>query len=126
MARARFALAFAAVAFALTPVAAQAQAAKKPAPAARQPTKAELERAAANLRVYVSALQSDKIPEAMKTVLFVCIYSNSFKEISEGTDKALASKKASNTDPNMVVSAMAAVCGFRPGQIPAPTTPPKK
>jgi len=120
---ARLALALAIGALALAPVAAQAQTAKKPAaPAA--PSKAQLERAAANLRVYVSALQSDKIPEAVKTVLFLCVYSNPFKEISEGTDKALAAKKASNTDPNMVVGAMAAVCGFKPGQMPAPA--PKK
>jgi hypothetical protein len=121
---ARFALALAIGALALAPATAQAQAAKKPAAPVATPNKAQLERAAANLRVYVSALQSDKIPEAVKTVLFLCVYSNPFKEISEGTDKALAAKKASNTDPNMVVGAMAAVCGFKPGQIPAPA--PKK
>ncbi len=119
---ARLQLAFAA-ALLLAPVATLAQPPKNAAPA---PTRAQLERAAANLRIYVSALQSDKIPEAVKTALFACVYSNPFSKISEGTDKALAARKVSNTDPNMVVAAMAAVCGFKPGQALAPAPAPKK
>jgi hypothetical protein len=115
------ALGVAGLVLAPAPVLAQA---KKPAPA--MPTKAQLERAAANLRVYVGALQSDKVPEVVKTVLFTCVYSNAFSKISEGTDKALAAKKVSNTDPNMVLAAMAAVCGYRPGQMGKPATAPKK
>ena len=122
MARVRSVLAIGALL--LTPVAGQAQTKS----ATTQPTRAQLERAAANLRIYVSALQSDKIPEAVKTALFACVYSNPFSKISEGTDKALAARKVSNTDPNMVVAAMAAVCGFKPGQMaaPSPTPAPKK
>ncbi|OJY67078.1 MAG: hypothetical protein BGP16_17915 [Sphingobium sp. 66-54] len=98
----------------LAPAAANAQAGKAPAP-----TKAEVERAASNLRVFMAALQSDKVPEVAKSALFACIYSNSFSKISAGTDKLLTEKKADRTDPNQVVAAMAAVCGVRPGEAPA-------
>lgn len=98
----------------LAPTVANAQAGKAPAS-----TKAEIERAASNLRVFMAALQSDKVPEVVKSALFACIYSNSFGQISVGTDKALAEKKADRNDPNQVVTAMAAVCGVRPGESPA-------
>jgi len=99
---------------ALAPAAANAQAGKAPAP-----TRAEIDRAASNLRIFMAALQSDKVPEVVKSALFACIYSNNFSQISVGTDKAIAEKKADRNDPNQVVAAMAAVCGVRPGEAPA-------
>ena len=116
MARPSILLAFALAGLALAPASALAQAKKAPTPA---PSKAEVDRAASNLRVFVSALQSDKIPEVVKSALFACIYSNSFAQISEGTDKLLAEKKMDKADPNNAIGAMAAVCGYRPGQTPA-------
>lgn len=101
----------------VAPVAALAQA-KSPPPAA-VPTKAEIERAASNFRVFMAALQSDKIPEVVKSALFACAYSNSFSKISASTDKLLADRKLDKTDHNQVISAMAAVCGVQPGQAPA-------
>jgi len=107
-------LALAGMALALAPGQASAQAAKAPTA-----TKAEIDRAASNLRIFMAALQSDKIPEVVKSALFSCIYSNSFNKISSGTDKALTERKADKSDPNQVVAAMAAVCGVRPGDAPA-------
>lgn len=99
------------------PASALAQA-KSPAPAAA-PDKADIERAASNFRVFLSALQSDQIPQVVKSALFACVYSNSFSQISTSTDKLLAERKLNKTDHNQVISAMAAVCGVRPGQAPA-------
>lgn len=98
------------------PAAALAQA-KSPPPAAAA-TKAEIERGASNFRVFLAALQSDKIPEVVKSALFVCAYSNSFSKISASTDKLLADRKLDKTHHNQVISAMAAVCGVQPGQAP--------
>lgn len=108
-------LACALAGLALAPASALAQA--QAAPAA--PSKAEIDRAANNLRVFVSALQSEQIPEVVKSALFACIYTNPFSRISEGTDKALAEQKVDKADPNNIVGAMAAVCGYRPSQAPA-------
>jgi hypothetical protein len=119
MSRSRLALALFGGLLALQPVAVHAQV---KAPAVRQPTQAEMQRAADNFRVMVAAFQSDKVPQPVKNVLFVCAYSNSFAKISEGVDKAIAAKKADRTKPEIVLGAMAAVCGFRP---PA-AVPPKK
>ncbi len=94
------------------------EAAKAPA-AAPVPTKPQLDRAAENFRIMISALQSDKVPQPVKSVLFVCAYSNSFSKISEGTDKVIDQKKLDRNNPSMVVGAMAAVCGYRPGEMGA-------
>ncbi|MBU0554529.1 MAG: hypothetical protein KKD64_05775 [Alphaproteobacteria bacterium] len=86
------------------------------------PTQAQLQHAAENFRIMVSALQSDKVPQAVKSILFTCSYSNPFSKISEGTDKLIADKKLDRKNPTQVLSAMAAVCGFRPEM----ANPPKK
>jgi len=92
--------------------------AKSPPPAAA-PSKAQVERAASNFRVFISALQSDKIPAVVKSALFACIYSNTFNQISTNTDKLLTERKLDKADHNQVISAMAAICGVRPEQAPA-------
>ncbi|HWJ68846.1 MAG TPA: hypothetical protein VNS79_02185 [Sphingobium sp.] len=99
------------------PASALAQA--KSTPPAAVPSKAEIDRAASNFRVFLSALQSDKIPEVVKSALFACIYANTFSQISTNTDKLLTDRKLDKADHNHVISAMAAVCGVRPGQAPA-------
>ena len=86
------------------------------------PSQAQLQRAAENFRIMVGALQSDKVPQAVKSILFTCSYGNPFSKISEGTDKLIADKKLDRKNPTQVLSAMAAVCGFRPEM----ANPPKK
>jgi len=78
------------------------------------PTQAQMQHAAENFRVLVSALQSDKVPQAVKGILFTCMYANPFSKVSESTDKVVAEKKLDKKNPSQVLSAMAAVCGFRP------------
>jgi len=115
--RFRLALPLALASAALMPGVLHAQA--KPA-APKPPSQAEMQRAADNFRVLMSAMQSDKVPQPVKNVLFVCLYSNPFSKITDGTDKALAAKKADKNNPTMVLGAMAAVCGFKPEMLPKP------
>lgn len=77
-------------------------------------SQAQVQRAAENFQVLMSGLQSDQIPQSIKGVLFGCIYGNSFGQISEGTDKVISERKLDRKNPTQVLSAMAAVCGFRP------------
>jgi len=105
----RLALASASAACLALPAPLLAQARTQPAP-----SQAQMERAAENFRVMISALQSDKVPQAVKGILFTCAYGNSFSQISEGTDKLITEKKLDRKNPSQVLSAMAAVCGFRP------------
>ena len=90
------------------------------------PSQAQVQAAANNFRIMMSALQSDKVPQPVKNVLFVCIYSNPFAKISEGTDKAIAAKKADKNNPTIVLGAMAGVCGLKPEMLAKPATPPAK
>ncbi len=112
----------------LAPVVAPMLALCLPAPVLAQarpataPSQAQLTRAAENFRIMMSALHSDKIPQAVKSILFTCTYGNPFSKISEGTDKVVAEKKLDRKNPTQVLSAMAAVCGYRPDM----ATPPKK
>jgi hypothetical protein len=90
--------------------------------AQQAPSQAQAQRAAENFQVMMSALQSDKVPQPVKGLLFGCIYGNSFRQISESTDKVVSDKKLDRKNPTQVLSAMAAVCGFRPSA----ANPPKK
>lgn len=117
MARLRSALALGLALALLAPTGANAQAAKGKAPPV--PSKAVIDRAAENFRILISGLQSDKVPQPVKNVLFACIYSNPFSKISEGTDKVMIEKKADRSNPSMVIGAMAAICGYRPGEMGA-------
>ena len=95
------------------PVSASAQAAKTP------PSKAQMETVSLRFRVLVSALQSDKVEQPVKNVLFSCIYSNSMAKISEGMDKAIAANKQVKVDtsnPTQLLGIMAGVCGYRPAK----------
>lgn len=107
----------------LSPGVVHAQA--KPA-APKPPSQAQMQGAANNFRIMMSALQSDKVPQPVKNVLFVCAYSNSFSKISEGTDKAIAAKKADKNNPTIVLGAMAGVCGLRPEMLSKAAPPAKK
>mgnify|MGYP003583658867 CR=1 FL=1 len=111
------------VALLLSPGVVHAQA--KPA-APKPPSQAQMQAAANNFRVMMGALQSDKVPQPVKNVLFVCIYANPFAKISEGTDKALAARKADKSNPTIVLGAMAGVCGLKPEMLSKAAPPAKK
>jgi hypothetical protein len=107
------------------PVAAQ----QKPAPAspaATAPTKQDMENAVKYLQVMIAGLQSDKVEQPIKSALIGCIYGNSLRSISTSMDKVIADNadKISRDNADQVLSAMAAVCGYRPAQsaAPAPST----
>ena len=83
-----------------------------------------MQHAADNFRILVSALQSDKVPQPVKSILFTCTYGNPFSKISEGVDKVMTEKKLDKTNPTQVLTAMAAICGYRPEMAAKPA--PKK
>jgi hypothetical protein len=105
-------------------------AAKAAAPkgAAGQPSREEVENASRTLAAMIGGLQSDKVPEQVKSALFACIYRAPLAEISVRTTQMLIQNKdklnASNTTDRL--SAVAAVCGVReapPGAAPAAKKP---
>ena len=114
------ALAAASIAFAPAPV--MAQAAKPQA----LPSQAVMQHVADNFRILMSALQSDKVPPPVKSVLFTCVYGNPFGKISEGTDKVMTEKKLDKKNPTQVLTAMAAICGYRPEMAKPAAPAPKK
>ena len=118
MTRLPLALAAAMIAFAPAPL--LAQAAKPQA----LPSQAAMQHAADNFRILVSALQSDKVPQPVKSILFTCAYGNPFSKISEGTDKVMTEKKLDKKNPTQVLTAMAAICGYRP-EMAKPAAPKK-
>lgn len=117
---ARLSLALVAAVIAAAPAPVLAQAAK-PQPL---PSQAVMQHAVDNFRILVSALQSDKVPQPVKSILFTCIYGNPFSKINEGTDKVMTEKKLDKKNPTQVLTAMAAICGYRPEMANPPA--PKK
>ncbi|MFZ3484674.1 hypothetical protein [Sphingomonas sp. 3-13AW] len=115
--------------------AASAQKAKsgaaKPAaakPAAGQPSRDEVENASRTLAAMMGGLQSDKVPEEVKSALFACIYRAPLSEISIRTTQMLNQNKdkLNASNPSDRLSAIAAVCGVReapPGAAPAAKKP---
>lgn len=103
------------------PVLAQAPAPDANVPA---PSKEQLEQAAFELRVMVSALQSDKVDAPIKDALFRCIYTNNFAKISDAMGKVIADNagKVDKRNPDQLLFIMSRVCGFNPQQGAA--TPP--
>jgi len=100
---------------ALAPASAPAQQRQGQAnPAPRAPTRAELDRSAANFRVFVSALQDNGMPERVKSGLFICVHSFPFGRISADTDRLLSQRDWSRSDPNLVLRAMIHACGVPP------------
>lgn len=107
-----------ALALAALPGTAAAQAgAAKPA----QPTKEQLEDAAYEMRVLISAMQSDKVEAPAKDALFQCLYNNSFAKISEAMAKVVADNagKVNKRNADQMLVVMAGVCGYRPQQAAA-------
>ena len=125
IARLPLTLALAMIAAAPAPVMAQAAKPQAPKPQAL-PSQAVMQHVADNFRILMSALQSDKVPPPVKSILFTCVYGNPFGKISEGTDKVMTEKKLDKKHPTQVLTAMAAICGYRP-EIAKPAAPaPKK
>jgi hypothetical protein len=110
----------AAPSFAATP---KAPAKAAPAAAAAQ-APAEVQHAMLYLKVLIGGLQSDKVDQPVKGALVGCLYNNSLGKITESMEKLIAENpgKVSRDDPSQVLSAMVAVCGYKPG---APAAAPK-
>jgi hypothetical protein len=102
-----------------------AQAKAKPAPAPVELTKEQMDHAVQDFGIMSSALRSDKVPEEVKSALMSCIYSVSLGEITGHIDKLIAANagKIDRKSPDDVLSAMAAVCGYKAPAEPAATPP---
>ena len=126
-------IATAALALAGTQAPATAQgAAAPPASAAKTPvpTKEQLEDAAFEMRVLISAMGSDKVEAPVKDALFQCLYQNNFGKISDAVAKVIAQNpnKIAKRDPDQILGVLAGICGYRPKEAaatPAPGTPAK-
>ncbi len=87
------------------------------APAAGAPQMGETQQhALMYLRVFISALQSDKLEQPVKGALVGCIYNNSLSKLTDSVDKLIVDNpgKVSRDNPSQVLSAMLAVCGYQP------------
>jgi len=89
-------------------------------------SEAQQQHAVQNFAVLASAMQSDKVPEDVKAALMGCIYSNKLETISEAIDKLIAANpgKVDRAKPDDLLSAMVAVCGYKPSANPPAATPP--
>ncbi|MGF7153252.1 hypothetical protein [Novosphingobium gossypii] len=111
------------------PAFAAAKAAAKPAakPAAAAPAAADgpEQHAMLYLKVLISGLQSEQVPEPVKSALVGCIYDNSLGKITESMDKVIAenSGKISRDNPSELLSLMAQICGYKPAAGAAGTAP---
>jgi len=103
------------------------------APAAPALTEAQQTHAVQDFAILASAMRSDKVGDDVKSALMGCIYSNDLQTISTAIDKLIAANpgKVDRAKPDELLSAMVAVCGYRPGsatpaagaQTPPPGTP---
>jgi hypothetical protein len=103
--------------------------AKAPAAAAATKEPADVQDAMLYLKVIISALQSDQVEQPVKGTLVSCLYNNSLAKITENMGKLIALNpgKVSRDNPNSVLSAIAAVCGYRPADAKtAPAAPATK
>jgi len=89
-----------------------AQGAKSP-PALTQEQK---DHGVETFRLIASAMQSENVPNDVKSVLMGCMYENPIGKISETVDSALAANpgKIDRTKPEQMLSVIAQVCGYEP------------
>ncbi|GFE74298.1 MULTISPECIES: hypothetical protein [Novosphingobium] len=101
--------------------AAPAKTAAAPAAGAHAPSP-EVERAMLYLKVLISGLQSDKVEPPAKGALVGCIYTNSLQKISDSMDKVIAENpgKIHRENPSELLSAMVAICGYKPAAAAQP------
>ena len=107
-----------------TPAFAQAKAPVKPTLTEEQQT-----HAVQAFAVMASAMRSEKVGNDVKSALMGCIYSNKLETISTAIDKLIAANpgKVDRAKPDDLLSAMVAVCGYKPSAQPSAkpsTTPP--
>ncbi len=112
-----------ALALGTAPVAAQAQDAT-PLESLSQEQK---DHGVETFKLLASAMQSDKVPESVKSVLMACMYENSVGKISETVDKVIAANpgKIDRAKPEQMVGVIAQVCGYKPDQSKAAEAPAK-
>jgi len=86
------------------------------APAAPVLTEAQQTHAVQDFAILASAMRSDKVGDDVKSALMGCIYSNDLQTISTAIDKLIAANpgKVDRAKPDELLSAMVAVCGYRP------------
>ena len=86
----------------------------------------EQQHAVQNFAVLASAMQSDKVPEDVKAALMGCIYSNKLETISTAIDKLIEANpgKVDRAKPDDLLSAMVAVCGYKPSASAPGAKPP--
>jgi len=67
-------------------------------------------------RIIASAMQSENVPNDVKSVLMGCMYENPIGKISETVDSALAANpgKIDRTKPEQMLGVIAQVCGYEP------------
>jgi hypothetical protein len=115
MKKAIFTAAVALLATAHAPAFAQANAPAKPALTEEQQT-----HAVQDFAVMASAMRSEKIGDDVKAALMGCIYSNNLQTISTAIDKLIVANpgKVDRAKPDDLLSAMVAVCGYKPSATP--------
>ena len=87
-------------------------------------TDAQKEHGIETFRLIASAMQSQNVPDDVKSALMGCIYENLVCKISDTVDNALAANpgKVDRAKPEQLLGVIAQVCGYEP---PAQgTTPP--
>jgi hypothetical protein len=106
-----------------TPAFAQAKAPVKPAATEEQQT-----HAVQAFAVMSSAMRSDKIGNDVKSALMGCIYSNKLETISDAIDKLILANpgKVDRNNADQLLSAMVAVCGYKPTSAPTAAPPAPK
>jgi hypothetical protein len=104
------------------PVLAQAAGA---APKPGQLSKEQIDDAAFEMRVFVSAMNSDKVEAPVKDALMGCLYQNSFQKISEAIGKVVAQNpdKIAKRNAEQILTVLAGVCGYRPAAPAAGAAP---
>jgi len=110
---------------ALPAAAAPAKSSAPAKPAAASQSSAPEQNAVLYLKVLISGLQSDQVEQPVKGALVGCIYGASLGKITEAMDKLIADNpgKVSRDNPTQLLSAMLAVCGYKPEGGAAKTTP---
>ncbi|WP_126172678.1 hypothetical protein [Altericroceibacterium xinjiangense] len=113
-----------AAALLLLPIGGTAVAQDTAAPAAAEPTDADLRRGAIILRSFETVIAAEEADNALKSTLFACLYNNSLGEISNAARKIIAANESLSEDNAQQVYAAAAVaCGVKPGGPEQPGAP---
>ena len=117
-----------ALALALAQAPAAAQDAKPAAPL----TEDQKNHGVETFRLLASAMQSQNVPDDVKSALMGCMYENAIGKISQTVDSVIAANpgKIDRTKPDQMLGVIAQICGYEPkagaATAPAPkSTPPR-